>query len=244
MQIYDAIGHGYRGPRREDPRIGERIRAAIGDAARVVNVGAGTGSYEPGDRAVFAVEPSRVMIEQRPAEAAPAVQARAGALPFCDDAFDAALAVLTIHHWPDLRRGLDEMRRVATERVVLLTCDPGLAGFWLLDYFPEIERIDREAMPALDELERLLGSCAIEPMPVPHDCADGFLGAYWRRPHAYLEAGLRSAISIFSKLGALAEGIDALRRDLESGAWVSRYGELLDREELDLGYRLVVAEAR
>jgi SAM-dependent methyltransferase len=241
MEIYDTIGHGYRRLRHEEPRIAERIREALGDSASVVNVGAGAGSYEPHDREVIAVEPSLVMIRQRPVDAAPVVRASAMGLPFRDESFEASLAILTIHHWPHLARGLQELRRVARGAVVLLTCDTSVGGFWLSDYFPEIPEIDRLSMPPLSELRRHLGELSVLDVPVPHDCVDGFLGAYWRRPHAYLDANVRSAISLFSKMEDVEAGVSALRADLASGAWDRQYGDLLERPEMDLGYRLVVA---
>jgi len=242
MELYDTIGRGYRRRRRQDPRIAARIFQALDGAASVVNVGAGTGSYEPRDCALVAVEPSLVMIRQREASAAPAVRASASGLPFRDATFDASLAVLTIHHWSDLERGLGELRRVARERVVILTCDPSvIGGFWLTDYFPEIVEIDRRTMPSLSILGAHLGHMEVLDVPIPHDCRDGFLGAYWRRPQAYLDAGTRSAISTFSKLRDVERGLAELRRDLESGAWHRRYGGIQKRATLDLGYRLVVA---
>jgi len=241
VELYDSIGRGYRALRRQDPRIAAQIRGALGDAASIVNVGAGAGSYEPRDRRVVAVEPSRVMIDQRAPEAAPVVRAVADALPFRDESFDAALAILTVHHWRDRTRGLEELRRAARRRVVILTCDPSPPGFWLTDYFPRIPEVDRATLPPLSELERALGRIRWIEVPIPHDCTDGFLGAYWRRPHAYLRPEVRSAISTFSKIGDLAPGLAALERDLASGAWQARYGRLLARESLDLGYRLVVA---
>ncbi len=241
MSLYDTIGHGYRQLRRQDPRIGAQIFRALGSCASVVNVGAGAGSYEPRDRKLVAVEPSRVMIRQRGAGAAPVVQASATQLPFRDESFDASLAILTIHHWPDLERGLQELGRAARRKVVILTCDPSVVGFWLTDYFPEILEIDRRIMPPLSKLERHLGRISVVDVPIPYDCTDGFLGAYWRRPDAYLSADIRAGISTFFKLRDLEQGLDALRRDLASGAWDSRYGQLRQRSVLDLGYRLVVA---
>jgi SAM-dependent methyltransferase len=242
-QLYDTIGIGYRALRRPDPRIAAAIVNALGPAASVVNVGAGAGSYEPDDRRVVAVEPSREMIRQRPAGAAPVVQASATALPFRAGAFDATLAVLTVHHWPDRARGLAELRRVARDRVVILTWEPDAARFWLVeDYFPELVAIDRAIFPTPDEMRRTLGPIEVHPLPIPHDCTDGFLGAYWRRPHAYLEATVRGAISTFSKLGDVEPGLSRLRNDLENGTWTRRHGPLLTRSDLDLGYRLVIAQ--
>ncbi len=243
MALYDAIGHGYRERRRPDPRLAAQIHAALAGCQRVVNVGAGAGSYEPDGLGLVAVEPSRVMIRQRAPEAAPAVRAWAQQLPFRDAAFDASLAVLTIHHWQELARGLGELRRVARERVVVLTFDTEVRGFWLTDYFPEIASIDRQTMPALERVQELLGEARVEVVPVPADCTDGFLGAYWKRPEVYLDASARAAISVFSMLTDVDRGLARLRDDLESGAWARRYAELLGRESLDLGYRLVVASA-
>ena len=241
-QLYDAIGIGYRDFRRPDPRLETAIIRALNQAETVVNVGAGAGSYEPSDRSVVAVEPAMTMIRQRRPGSAPVVQASATELPFRDDGFAAALAILTVHHWPDQARGLDEMARVARRRVVVVTWDPSTSGFWLTDdYFPEIFEIDRPLFPSIEDFRKALGRVEVHPLPIPHDCVDGFLGAYWRRPHAYLDAGVRSAISTFAKLHDLGRGLDRLRRDLEDGSWARRYGDLLDQPEIDLGYRIVVA---
>ncbi len=239
--LYDAIGRGYARLRREDPRLAARIHAALGDARTVVNVGAGAGSYEPADRRVVAVEPSAVMVRQRRPGSAPVVRASAVDLPFADARFDAAMAILTIHHWPDWRRGLREMRRVA-RRVVLLTWDPASPGFWLVqEYFPEIVEEDRAIFTGMDEIAEVLGDVSVEPVPVPADCVDGFLGAYWRRPEAYLDPGVRAAISAFAKMRDPAPALARLAADLADGTWHARWGHLLDRDELEIGYRLVVA---
>lgn len=242
--LYDRIGVGYSAYRRPDPRIAARIAEALGPARTIVNVGAGAGSYEPADRAVVAVEPSAGMVRQRPPSAAPAVRASAESLPFRDASFDAAMAVLTIHHWPDWRAGLREMRRVARGRVVILTWDPDHPGFWLVrDYFPEILAVDRVILPRLTEIERILGRCDVRPVPIPADCSDGFLGAYWRRPETYLDAGARGAISTFAKIRNLQPGLDRLRADLADGTWERRNAPLLGLPELDIGYRLIVTPA-
>lgn len=242
--VYDSIGRSYSHQRRSDPRIAAHVWAALGDARSVLNVGAGTGSYEPDDRAVVAVDPSAVMLAQRLAGAAPAVQARAEALPFCDDAFDAVMAVLTVHHWADQPRGLAECARVARQRVVLLTWDPDADAFWLLkDYLPSFIELDRQQMPPISAYSEAFGPAArvqVIPVPIPADCVDGFLGAYWARPAAYLDPAVRSGISLFSHPGS-APGLERLRHDVESGAWHERYGHLLELDALDLGYRLVVA---
>lgn len=186
MNLYDSIGVGYRRHRQPDTRIAARILRAVGDAASIANVGAGTGSYEPLDRKVIALEPSSVMIRQRPADAAPVVRSSAMHLPLRDASFDASLAVLTIHHWPGVVRGLQELKRIARRTVVILTFDPSIEEFWLYDYFPEMVEVDRRIMPPLAELERHLGPIDVIYAPLPHDCTDGFLGAYWRRRYRHL----------------------------------------------------------
>ena len=244
-QLYDAIGVGYEHHRRPDPRIASAITDALGSAESVLNVGAGAGSYEPSDRAVVAVEPSLAMIHQRRRDSAPVVRASATHLPFRDAVFAATLAVLTVHHWPDRSRGLAELSRVTRERVVILSWDPAFSGFWLVDdYFPEIWAIDRPIFPSIDELRQALGSVESRPLLIPHDCTDGFLGAYWRRPEAYLDPGVRGAMSTFAKITGVEPGVARLRRDLGDGTWHRRHRHLLDEHEIDLGYRLVIGSGR
>lgn len=239
--LYDAIGIDYARLRRPDPRIAARIDTALGRARTVVNVGAGAGSYEPAHRDVTAVEPSREMIAQRSADAAPAVRAGAEALPFDDDAFDAAMAVLTVHHWSDRAAGLREMARVARGPVVVLSVDPAHGGFWLYDYFPGLAALDAATMPGTEVFGAVLKRCRIETVPVPHDCVDGFLAAWWRRPAAYLDERVRRATSPFHLIDGVEEGVARLERDLKTGRWHRRYGGLLTMEALDCGYRLIVA---
>jgi len=241
-QLYDRIGVGYTEVRAEDPRIAAAIHAALGDARTVLNVGAGTGSYEPRDREVTAVEPSEVMIAQRPPGAAPAVRASAEALPFADGSFDAAMTVLSDHHWPDRAAGLREMRRVARRRAVVFQFDvAALLDFWLARDYLVAWRPESVSMEAI---AGHLGATRTEVVPIPHDCRDGFLSAYWRRPHAYLDPRVRDGISVFRLLpeADVEPAMAALRADLESGVWERRNAGLLDREALDLGYRLVIAE--
>ena len=231
--------------RREDPRLAAQIRVALGDARSLVNVGAGAGSYEPPDLDVTAVEPSAVMREQRPPGAAPAIDARAEALPFEDGSFDAAMAILSDHHWEDRLQGLRELRRVARRRVVILNADPDSVGeSWLVrDYLPAFHRLVTRGYSNEQTLEAL-GGGRVEIVPIPHDCRDGFMHAYWRRPHAYLDPRVRAGISVFGLLDAkeVDQAVAKLAVDLDSGEWQRRNAELLELDELDLGYRLVVAE--
>lgn len=241
---YDEIGVGYALTRQPDPRIGALIAEALGNVGSLVNVGAGTGSYEPGDRRVVAVEPSREMIGQRPEGAAPAVCAVSEHLPLAAGAVDAALAILTMHHWTDRARGLAEMRRVARRRVVVFTWDQAVCeSFWLIrDYLPAIRDFDRPRAVPIDEIVAALGPSRVVDVPVPHDCEDGFLGAFWRRPEAYLDPRVQAGISSMTVIDQEARdrGLSRLADDLRSGAWSERNGDLLDRETLDIGYRLVV----
>lgn len=238
MSRYDDIGRTYRTTRRPDARIAAQLHAALGDARTVVNVGAGTGSYEPADRDVTAVEPSAVMRAQRPPHAARCVDATAEELPFPDDAFDAAMAVLTVHHWSDWERGCAELRRVA-RRGAMLTWDPDEArAFWLVDeYLPELAD---DPFPPLEPTRAALGA-EIHAVPIPHDCTDGFLAAFWRRPHAYLDPQVRAGMSVFALRddAHVQRCLAPLRRDLDDGTWQARHRDLLDRDALDLGYRLL-----
>jgi SAM-dependent methyltransferase len=237
---YDVIGVNYADLRKPDRRIAGILERALGSAQTILNVGAGTGSYEPADRSLIAVEPSGEMIRKRSPTAAEAIQASADDLPFDDKSFDASMAILTIHHWPDQEAGLREMRRVTRGRIVLFTFDPSCRP-WLTDYLPELATLDEAQMPTMSDYERWLGSVQITPVLVPHDCSDGFLYAYWRRPAAYLDTHIRSGISSFWAIDTEA-GLQDLRRDLESGEWQRRYAELLTLQEYDAGYRLVVAD--
>jgi SAM-dependent methyltransferase len=244
--LYDSIGKGYTDVRGEDPRIAARIRAALGNARTILNVGAGTGSYEPADLEVVAVEPSETMIAQRAEGAAPIVRAFAEELPFEDASFDAAMAVLTDHHWSDHARGLAEMCRVA-KRVVLFTWDPATVhDMWIVrDYLTTVPELIPDDYRLAHTLARL-GDARAEPVLIPHDCRDGFFHAYWRRPEAYLDPAVRAGISIFAQLSpaAIDDGLGRLRRDLASGEWERRNAQLLELEEVDAGYRLIVGPSR
>ena len=243
--LYDVIGAGYARVRSPDPAIVAAIAEGLGAARSIVSIGAGTGSYEPADRWVVAVEPSSVMIVQRPPGAAPAIQAVAEALPFRSASFDAAIAVLTVHHWPDLLGGLSEMRRVARLQVVL-TFDPvAHCTHWLTDYVPEIGELFRTA-PPVDLVADALAAREVRVVPLAHDTPDGMTIAYWRRPEAYLDPGLRAGGSALQQVdqAALERGLRRLEHDLASGAWRERFGALLQEQTMDYGLRLVVTDGR
>ena len=239
---YDTIGINYSDLRKPDSRIETAIGRALGSAKTILNVGAGAGSYEPADRQVTAIEPSAEMIRQRGASAATVIQGYAEDLPFDDDAFDASMAILTVHHWTDQRKGLKEMRRVTRGPVVVLTFDPSHRGFWLADYIPELVTLDEAQMPRMTDYEAWLGPVEITAVPIPHDCTDGFLCAYWRRPAAYLDPRVRAAVSSFWAIGDISEGLSNLASDLDTGAWAERYADLLTLDECDFGYRLVTTK--
>jgi SAM-dependent methyltransferase len=243
-QLYDTIGATYTVTRRTEPRIAAQVWAALGDARTVLNIGAGTGSYEPRDRDVTAVEPSALMRAQRPADAAPCVAAAAESLPFEDQSFDAAMAFATIHHWQDPVAGLREMRRVA-RRVVVFTHDTSEAAwldrFWLTrDYLPEAACL-LAGRPSLTGLASVIGA-RTEPVLIPWDCADGFFEAYWRRPEAYLDEQVRRGVSVWTKVGPDAEqrAVRVLRDDLDSGQWAERNRDLADLDAAELGLRLLI----
>jgi SAM-dependent methyltransferase len=243
VQLYDTIGATYTATRRTEPRIAAQVWAALGDARTVLNVGAGTGSYEPPDREVTAVEPSAVMRAQRPAGSAPCLAASAESLPFGDQSFDAAMAFATVHHWQDPIVGLLEMRRVA-RRVVVFTVDNTERSwrrrFWLTrDYLPEVS-VSRAGLAT--ELAHAIGG-RLEPVLVPWDCVDGFFEAFWRRPEAYLDESVRRGVSVWASVGPGVEerAVRSLGEDLASGRWAERNRELLDLDAAELGLRLLIA---
>ena len=243
-QLYDTIGTTYSLTRRTDPRIAERIWSALGDAETILNVGAGTGSYEPPDREVLAVEPSELMRSQRVRGAAPCLAGVAENLPFEDQSFDAAMAVCSVHHWKDPIAGLREMRRVARRVVVFLfdTSDPNL--FWMTrDYLPEFAGV--RGVRVLAALPRLADSIGarLEPVPIPWDCVDGFFEAYWRRPEAYLSEDVRRGVSVWASVGPAAEqrAVKRLSDDLASGRWADLNRDIVDLDAAELGARLLVA---
>ena len=243
-QLYDTIGTSYTVTRRTEPRIAARIWDALGDARTVVNVGAGTGSYEPPDRYVLAVEPSVLMRSQRPPAAAPCLAGSAENLPFDDNSFDAAMAVCTLHHWQDPVAGLREMRRVARRVVVFLFDTSEPSQFWLnRDYLPEFAAL--RACRLLASETDLAGAinARLEPVPIPWDCADGFFEAYWRRPEAYLDENVRRGVSVWDAVGPDVEqrAVRSLRQDLASGRWAERNLDLVDLDAAELGARLLIA---
>lgn len=245
MVVYDRIGATYRSTRRPDPRIGWQVDAALVAMDSVVNVGAGTGSYEPA-RTVVAVEPSMVMIAQRPPASAPCVRAMAEALPLRDKCVDAAMALLTVHHWTDVAAGIGELRRVARRRIVVLTWDQAVfQSFWLVrEYLPDAARINEELYVPIERLVELLGGAQVQTVPIWHDCTDGFGAAYWRRPQAYLDPAVRAGISMlaYADEGSLAEGLARLASDLRSGQWQKGHAELLELQQFDAGYRLLISD--
>lgn len=244
---YDRIGQGYSHTRREDPRLRALLHAALGDARTVVNVGAGSGSYEPRDRHVVAIEPSDVMAAQRPPELAPAIRATADDLPLRDGSVDAAIAVLTVHHWDEgQERGVRELRRVARGPVVILTYDPEVSGaMWLMaDYFPEVAELDRRVFPAPSRLAAWLGGdVRVETVAIPRDTPDWMLGSFWAHPERVLDAQARAATSGFARMDtAVVDGVvAAVARDLRDGTWDRRHGHIRALSAYDAGLRLVVA---
>jgi len=243
---YDAIGVGYAVTRREDPGFREQIHAALGDARTVVNVGAGTGSYEPSDRHVIAIEPSDVMAAQRSLERPPALRSGAARLPLRDASVDAAMAVLTIHHWDHERQqGVTELRRVTRGPIVIVTYDPEVSGqMWLMaEYLPEVAALDREIFPSIDVVAQWLGgTTVVQPMPIPCDTPDWMLGSFWAHPERVLEPTARAATSGFARMDPVLVDrvVTDVSRDLQSGEWDKRFGHLRQLSEHDVGLRLLI----
>ncbi len=244
--LYDELGRTYSATRTEDPRVAAQIWAALGAGRSLVNVGAGTGSYEPTDRVVVALEPSLEMIGQRDQRTPRVVQGRAEQLPFPDSSFDAALAVLTVHHWTDRQAGLTELRRVAKRQVVLFFEPLEVHQFWALDYFEEARELPSERNAPSEELLRaLLSVREVQTVLVPRDCIDGFGAAFWARPEAYTDPAVQAGMSWMALLPAPVRerGTAHLRSDLASGAWDEKHGYLRSMDNYDAGYRLAIAEA-
>jgi hypothetical protein len=245
--VYDTIGQHYTAHRQPDPRWAALITQKLGKARRVVNVGAGTGSYEsqPPSADVLAIEPSSVMVAQRPPRAAPVVRGRASALPMFGGSAEAAMAILTVHHWGDWESGLAEMRRVARRRVIVTIDFECHAHFWLLrDYLPHVAAFELGLSPTMAQISAALPITEAHDLPLPADMEDGVLGAPWRRPEAYLDPLVRSNCSplALADQAATAEGIARRADDLATGAWHRRYADLLERDSYDAGYRLLVSE--
>jgi SAM-dependent methyltransferase len=245
MAVYDEIGRTYALTRQADPRIAAQIVDALGDAVSVLNVGAGSGNYEPTDRRVIALEPSLTMIRQRPAGSAPVLQGVANDLPFADGTFDAVMGTLTLHHWSNLSAGLAEVRRVSRRQLFLLFDGLVRDGYWLIDdYFPSVWELDSERRaPTVAMVGEHLDIIRTEVVMIPSDCTDGFGCAYWNRPEAHLDPVVLAGMSWSSQLApeVLAEGVDHLRDDLETGRWDTRYGHLRSMTEADYGYKLVIS---
>jgi SAM-dependent methyltransferase len=243
---YDKLGNKYSGYRQTDPRIAKYVHEALGSAKTVLNVGAGAGSYEPSDRYVVAVEPSIVMRSQRAANnKVPAINAKGDDLPFDDNSFDAAMAIVTIHHWPDMDKGLKELRRVAKNRVIVMTFDPNeLDNFWNSKYFPELIEVEKARYPTIDFIKKSLGgNCEVVPVPIPFDCVDGFQEAFYGRPEAFLEKDVRLSQSAW---GFLPEGVEeklvkALEDDLKSGDWDKKYGHYRTEPTFTCALRLIIS---
>lgn len=245
--LYEDIGVGYQAVRQEDPRVREQLLAPLVGITRLLNVGAGTGSYEPQGSGLVAIEPSPTMIRQRASGAAPVARGVAQHLPFADDAFAGSMAFLTVHHWPDPIAGLAELRRVTVGPVVVLTFDNVVhSRQWLVtDYLPEMLALD-EGLPSPDTIATALGGGRVDVVPVPADCVDGFCHAWWRRPGAYLSPAVRAGISGIARQPAAVvdRAMAQLERDLDDGTWTRAHADLLDRDSIDAGYRLVVSPGR
>lgn len=227
--------------RKTDPVIAARIYRYLNNAASILNIGAGTGSYELSGKPLIALEPSEAMIKQRPAGAYPVKHASAESLPFNTGAFTHAMTVLSMHHWEDREAAFNEIKRVITKRFVAVTWNPQSDRYWLTqDYFPEIHDIDHTIFPTLNELETAFPGIRFYSLPIPSNCIDGFMAAYWSRPYAYLDPQVRQSMSTFSKIQNVDAGIQKLQHELDSGIWHSKYGALLRKDDLDVGYTVAV----
>lgn len=239
---YKIIGHEYSHLRRPDYRIQKLIDEQLTEQNSILNIGAGTGSYEPQNKSIVAVEPSITMIKQRNYHPNTKVYcAFAENLPFQDNSFDAAMAILTLHHWENWRLGLSEAKRIARNKMVWLTWIGMPTGFWLYEYFPDLIEQDKGLFPSILEMEKVVGPIKEIVVPIPKDCTDGFLCAYWARPEYYLQEPVRRAISTFSRIKCLEYGIKKLETDLSNGKWTKKFRHILGNDEMDYGYRLLVA---
>jgi SAM-dependent methyltransferase len=241
---YNAHGSDYSAYRRTDPRIAQYVHEALGEARTILNVGAGAGSYEPFDRYVVAIEPSSVMRSQRSDKHVPALNGKAEALPFDDNAFDAVMAMVTVHHWLYMKKGLKELKRVSRKKVLVLSFDPeALDNFWMAGYAPELIAVEKLRYPTIDFVIRALGGQAeVIDIPVPFDCTDGFQEAFFGRPEAFLDPQIRKSQSAwgFLEKGKEKEIVGRLKRSMESGEWDERYGHLRKQEEFTCALKLIV----
>lgn len=243
--LYDEIGANYSVSRCTDPKIMKQLYSELRGATRIVNIGAGTGSYEPEDVELVAVEPSSEMISQRKPVSHRVVQAFAEKLPFRDSSFSHAMTVLSMHHWENRDRAFSEINRVATEKFVAITWDPNSDPFWLTrDYFPEFYDLDKRNFPQLKELDKHFDEVEMSPLQIPHDCKDGFLAAFWKRPKAYLDSKVRRSISSFSKIDDASKGLRKLEDELVSGLWAENNRAILNFSSIDAGYRIISAKVR
>jgi SAM-dependent methyltransferase len=245
---YDSLGQKYSGYRQTDPRIAAYISDALLDAKTVLNVGAGAGSYEPSDKYVAAVEPSVTMRAQRIANGkVPAINAKADNLPFDDNAFDASMAMVTVHHWPDIEKGIKELRRVTKKQILILTFDPNeLDNFWNAAYFPELIEVEKARYPTIDFLKNALGgNCEVVAIPIPIDCVDGFQEAFYGRPEAFLKKEVRRSQSAWGFLPKELEEtlVKRLKDDLESGAWDKKYGHFRNQPSFTCALKLLISTA-
>lgn len=242
---YDVLGTDYATKRKSDPRIQHQIFEKLKNADKILNIGAGTGSYEPIDKNLVAIEPSMEMIKQRSADAHPVIQGSAESLPFPDNSFSHGLTILSMHHWTDRITAFKEINRVVTDQFIAVTWNPESKPFWLTkDYFPEIYDIDKVIFPSISQMESHFESISVEPLLIPEDCIDGFLAAYWKRPEMYLDANVRHSISSFSKLPSLLNGLKKLTSDLENGNWHKQNEKLLTKSQLDMGYVIINCKIR
>lgn len=243
--LYDDIGINYSEKRQSDPRIAKQIHQKLKGSQRILNIGAGAGSYEPTDMDLVAVEPSIAMINQRPKLAHPVVQASAEALPFSNKSFSHALTILSMHHWTNRDNAFKEINRVTTDHFIAVSWNPEAAPFWLTrDYFPEIIKMDRQIFPKVSELESYFEKVSVEPLLIPDNCMDGFLAAYWKRPGAYLEQSVRNSISSFAKLENPDPGLAILKSDLDNGIWESKNVTILEQSSIDAGYVIISAHIK
>ena len=242
-ELYDDIGINYSSGRKTDPNIAAQIHPELKGSGSILNIGAGSGSYEPQSVNLTAIEPSNEMIKQRAPGSYPVCRAKAEYLPFADNAFSHSITILSMHHWKNRIQALAEIKRVTVNRFITVTWDPADNLFWLTrDYFPEIYSIDRKIFPKISEFYDLFENVTVKALLIPAECRDGFMAAYWRKPHAYLDKQVRDGISTFHKISNLDNGLHKLEQDLKDGRWLQKYAELLKLEFIDVGYKIIVID--